>query len=80
MPNFSRSGVQGKATPECLAHAVVWNIPLGFSNDLLMALMSLHRGALLRMGLLEKREGVRVGGKRKVNIEIGRKMESDLDE
>uniref|UniRef100_UPI0037E7AACD protein FAM124A n=1 Tax=Semicossyphus pulcher TaxID=241346 RepID=UPI0037E7AACD len=40
-----QSGVQGEVTPECIAPAVVWNIPLGFSNDLLMALMSLHRGA-----------------------------------
>lgn len=62
---LSGSGVHGEATPECIASAVVWNIPLGFSNDLLMALMSLHRRALLCW----KREG---GGRRKVNIEIGR--------
>lgn len=56
MPRFPRSGVQREATPECTAPAVVWNIPLGFSNDLLMALMSLRRGALLHMGLVERRE------------------------
>lgn len=78
--SFSRSGVQGEATPKCMASAVVWNIPLGFSNDLLMALMSLHRGALLHMGLLEKRKGGRARGCRKVNIEIGRRMELDLCE
>lgn len=50
---LSGSGVHGEATPECIASAVVWNIPLGFSNDLLMALMSLHRRALLCW----KREG-----------------------
>lgn len=70
--SFSRSGVQGEATPECIAPAVIWNIPLGFSNDLLMALMSPHRGALLHMDLVERREGDRG---RKVNTEIGSKIE-----
>lgn len=55
-PSCSRFGVQWEATPECIP-AVAWNIPRGFSNDLLMALMSLHRGARLCMGLLERREG-----------------------
>lgn len=81
MPSLSRSGVQGEATPESNAPAVVWNIPPGFSNDPLMALMSLHRGALLHMSLVERREeeGGRGERGRKVNIEIGRKMELDLD-
>lgn len=35
---------------------MVWNIPLGFNNDHLMALMSLHR-ALLHMDLVEGRGG-----------------------
>lgn len=45
---------------------MVWNIPPGFSNDLLMALM-----------IVDRREG---GGGRKVNTEIWRKMELVVDE
>lgn len=82
-----RGSGRGWGRTHLSASGLVWNIPLGLSNDLLMALMSLHRGACLHMGLQEKRKCVCVGvcvclcvwrGGVGVNKEIGRQRELDL--